>query len=768
MDYKSLVDTLDDCLATLDERFSDLAQILRITETAGQLRDFGRSCDSALLEAIGQGLDELYSKIMLDDCDKPGEAYAATRATVDHMRAWGGSGEGAPDLPDAAPEAVNTMLVLGGLPPFTNSGDAAPEDPEGIEGLNAALAELAAAAEAQKAIESFTVANIGQSPGPVPLEDQEIISEFVFESLEHLEAVEQSLIDLEDNPEDKDLINDIFRPVHSMKGGAGFLGVTEINQVAHETETLLDRARKGQLVVTSSIIDLVLQSIDILKQLTEKLSLCCEAASGKTVAEWPIIGVDSILSQLRNTLAGKAPKPKNPSPRLGEMLVEEGRVTSEQIDEALDLQDAPLGEILVKTGAVSEQDVSEALAQQKARAGAKPAVSGAVKVDISKLDALVNLVGELVIAQSLVDQNQMVRELNDQNLTRDILLLSKLTKDMQDRVMALRMMPIRQTFQKMNRLVRDVSRKANKNVDLILQGEETELDKTVIEQIGDPLIHLVRNSVDHGIESPEERAKTTKPPVGRIKLNAFHQGESIVIEIEDDGRGLNCKKIRAKAIANGLLGPNELVTDDQLHMMIFAPGFSTADKVTDISGRGVGMDVVKRNIEKLRGRIDVWSQEGVGSRISIRLPLTLAIIDGMIVMVGQEKYIIPTTSIRESLRPEKEQVVTVKNRGEMINVRGSLIPLIRTHRLFSIHDALQSVDEALVIVVEEGGQSACVMVDDLLGQQQIVIKSLGDRFSNHRGIAGASILGDGHVGLIMDINGVIGLSSGRAKLAIQA
>jgi two-component system chemotaxis sensor kinase CheA len=320
------------------------------------------------------------------------------------------------------------------------------------------------------------------------------------------------------------------------------------------------------------------------------------------------------------------------------------------------------------------------------------------------------------------------------------------------------MIPLKSTFQKMARLVRDVSAKVGKKVRLEISGEDTELDKTVIEEIGDPLVHIIRNSVDHGIEPQEERLTKGKPADGHIRLNAFHRSGNIVIEIEDDGKGLSKDKILRKAIEKGLVEENASLSDQQVYNLIFAAGFSTAEKVTDISGRGVGMDVVKKNIERLRGKVELTTEEGKGTKTIIKLPLTLAIIDGMIVQVGDEKYIVPMLSIEESIRPRKEDVSTVQQRGELINVRGDLLPMVRLHNLYNVKPKKTDPWEALILIVEGEGQRCGILVDDLIGQQQIVIKSLGEQFHNVKGVSGSAILGDGRVGLILDVGGIMSIA----------
>jgi two-component system chemotaxis sensor kinase CheA len=387
------------------------------------------------------------------------------------------------------------------------------------------------------------------------------------------------------------------------------------------------------------------------------------------------------------------------------------------------------------------------------------AAAASVKVDTTKLDSLVDLVGEMVIAQSMVAQDPALVGLPDRQFTRNMAQLTRITRDLQRVSMSLRMVPIRATFQKMNRVVRDLAIKAGKQVQLVTTGEETELDRTIVEQLNDPLVHMIRNSMDHGIELPDVRGTSGKPPAGTITLRAYHQGGNIVLEVADDGAGLNRERILRKALDRGIVAPGQVPSDKEIFALIFAAGFSTAEVVTDISGRGVGMDVVRRNIEKLRGKIEVESQPGEGTRILIRLPLTLAIIDGLIVGLGSERYIVPTLSVRESFRPTADMLASVHERGELVNVRGQLIPLLRLHDLFGVEPATKDPTTAIVLVVESDNRIRCLMVDQLIGKQEVVIKSLGDSFKRSLGIAGAAILGDGKVGLILDVAGLLELNS---------
>jgi two-component system, chemotaxis family, sensor kinase CheA len=666
-------------------------------------------------------------------------------------------------------------------------------------------------------------------------EDLEIFLEFLSESHDHLEEAENNILTVEEDTCDLELINGIFRSIHSIKGSASFLGLTDMQKLSHELETLLDRARKGEITITQEIVGICLASIDALRKLRENLAIKVDKVMGKVTDSdsslkeqliniQPII--DKILSILNKethektelriadcglretTIRNPKSKIKNSEQTgileeksegdyigeilvgdnvitqeqldkalinknrkigeilvdegvttpdrieeavkkqkfLGEMLIEKGEITGSQLETALKEQDKKVGEILVQDGATSPDKIDSALRQQT-RLRART-----VKVDTNKLDNLFDLVGELVIANTLISGE--VRSTNNNGSSKNLSQLNKITKDIQDQVMSMRMVSLKQTFQKMSRLARDVSLQAGKKVKLQISGEDTELDKNVIEEIADPLVHVLRNSIDHGIEPENERIAKGKPKEGTVRLSAFHRGGNIVIEIEDDGKGLQKDKILKKAIEKGLINDQSELSDSQIYQLIFLPGFSTAEKITNISGRGVGMDVVLKNIEKLRGKVEVTSNEGKGTLFTIKLPLTLAIIDGIVVKVGNTTYIIPTTSIEESIRPRQEEINTIKNQGEVINMRGNLFPLVRLHKLYNINTTKTNPWDAIVIIVESEEGRFSILVDELLGQQQVVIKNLGERFKNVMGISGGAILGNGKVGLILDVGGI--------------
>lgn len=476
----------------------------------------------------------------------------------------------------------------------------------------------------------------------------------------------------------------------------------------------------------------------------------CEASSVKRISV-------SDANASRDTNDEQRVQDDEPKP-IGEILVESGVVSRESLEHALS-QQKRVGQILVEQQAATPQQVEQALRKQRQQevvSQSKRTDTTSIRVDTAKIDKLMNLVGELVITQSMLSDLGARFEMNQLHvLLERMAQLERNTREIQERVMGIRMLPIGTVFSRFPRLVRDLSGRTGKKMQLILSGEETELDKTVIESIGDPLTHLVRNSADHGLELPEERLDNNKPEVGTIRLNAFHEGGNICITVEEDGRGLDRDKILAKAAKQGLISDSDKLTDDQIWSMIFKPGFSTADEITDISGRGVGMDVVKRNIEALGGTISIKTEKGKGTRFTLKLPLTLAIIEGMTIRVGHETYIVPLLSILESIQPKAGAVNTVVGKGELIDVRGTYLPVVRMYEAFALQPEHTEPTKAILLVLETEEERIAVMVDEILGQQQVVIKSMEQNFRKVDGIAGATILGDGTVGFILDVRGLL-------------
>ncbi len=447
--------------------------------------------------------------------------------------------------------------------------------------------------------------------------------------------------------------------------------------------------------------------------------------------------------------------------KVGEILVDEGIISKDKLDEALQINkgtpDKKIGQTLIEEGIVKPKQVSQALRKQVEQVTDLTTI----RVDTTKLDDLIDMVGELVITQSMIQQD-LKNQLNpDKQLTRDISQFFRITSTLQQVSMTLRMIPIKQTFQRMSRLVRDLAKNAGKNISVELIGEDTEIDRNMVDEIYNPLVHMIRNSVDHGLESPEDRIQLGKSEKGLIQLKAYHRGGNVVIEITDDGKGLDKNKILQKALKNGMISSAEGLTDSEIYKFIFLPGLSTAEKVTDVSGRGVGMDVVRRAVEKLRGKIEIESTVGVGTTFITRFPLTLAIIDGMIVKVGTESYILPTLSIRQALRPSQEAYTNIVGRGEMLDAMGRLMPLIRLYEIFNIEPRHREPWDGIVVVVDSESGSKCLLVDKIIGKAEVVVKSLGEGLKSIKGVAGGAILGDGRIGLIIDIEGLFELSEGR-------
>ncbi|SEM26555.1 two-component system, chemotaxis family, sensor kinase CheA [Syntrophus gentianae] len=584
------------------------------------------------------------------------------------------------------------------------------------------------------------------------IQDESLLRDFIAEGTEYIEEIEVNILNLENNPEDKDYINAIFRPFHSIKGVASFLNLEKIRGLSHNLESLLDKARNGELSVTPHLIDVVLAGADALKNMISKLK---EALEGKN--DNPLdVDLSDLEGRIKNVDQGI--EQERTVQKLGEILVDEGAISKEALEEGLkksaDNPTKKLGETLIQEGSVTPKQVSQALRKQAEQASEM----STIRVDTRKLDDLIDMVGELVITQTMVQQDINNQDDGNKNLTRNIAQLFRIASSLQKISTSLRMIPIKQTFQRMARLARDVSKNVGKVVTVEMEGEDTELDRNMVDEIYNPLVHMIRNSVDHGLETAEERLQCGKPEKGLIQLKAYHRGGNFVVEISDDGRGLNKEKILKKALANHVVNNVEGLTDQEIYRMIFLPGFSTAEKVTDVSGRGVGMDVVRQAIEKLRGKIEIESTPGKGTTFIARFPLTMAIIDGMIVKVGKERFILPTTAIRQALRPTREAYNHIMGQGETINVMGQLMPLVRVYDIFNIEPENVNPWDAILIVVEGATNAKCLLVDQIIGKAEVVIKSLGDGLKDIDGISGGAIMGDGQIGLIIDPEGLFELS----------
>lgn len=538
-----------------------------------------------------------------------------------------------------------------------------------------------------------------------PDTDAELLQDFLTEAAEYIAAAEAALLELEADPLDAEAINTVFRAFHTIKGTSGFVRTGLITEVAHRAESVLMRMRSGEIQCAGPYADLVFRAIDTLKSLVRSIEGKGPGALGALPE-----GYGELLSTL--TRVGG---PGGFAPTFAE-----------------------------HTRSPIKQQHVDLLAESS------------IRVRIDRLDRLIDMVGELVIAHSMVAQDRHVAVSVDQlqdgeaELARKVIHAGKIVRDLQDLSLSLRMVPLRSTFQRLTRAVRDVARQCDKAVDLVTEGEDTEIDRNMVDVIADPLLHMIRNGVDHGIETPDERERAGKPRAGTLWLRAYHAGGNVVVELRDDGRGLNRARIAAKGIERGLIATDAGMSDAEVFALIFEAGFSTADQITDISGRGVGMDVVRAAVEALRGRIELSSEPGRGTTFTMRLPLTLAITDGMTVRIGAERYVMPTANIHLTLRPTPDRLSTVAGRGELVRLRDELLPVFRLARLFEIDGAVEDPTGGLLVVVDDGDGKCAVLVDELLGQQQVVAKSLGEYVGAVDGVSGGAILGDGRVGLILD------------------
>ncbi len=674
---------------------------------------------------------------------------------------------------------------------------------------------------------------------------------FFEESFEALDSMEDALLKLNIGSPESELINTIFRVAHSIKGGSATFGFTEIASFTHTCETLLDELRGNRMQVSRGIMDLLLKSVDVMRDMLRavqnkttvdaqriadlqfdlevaimqkgsavaapaaatptptSLTAAIPVAAELDLPVWQIVfrpypqlfahGNDPqrMLRELHELGKVEVTADASAVPNLQDLDAEScflswdlrlsSEVTREVIAQVFDwaegdchleiklLSVAQAAQSIAVVSTATSVEPSEpaasnvvAMKAPAAKATAAPAEpaaenarqavgdSGSIRVSIEKIDELLNTVGELVITQSMLGQLGMSFDgPSAEQLRTGLAQLERNVRELQESVMRVRMLPISFVFSRFPRMVRDLSNRLGKDIELKLTGENTELDKTVLEKIGDPLIHLVRNSIDHGIEKPEVRLAAGKPAMGTVHLDAYHKGGNITIEVKDDGGGMNKERILAKARERGLVGPNEVLSDDQICDLIFVPGFSTAEQTTDVSGRGVGMDVVRRNVKELGGSIEVRTVAGKGSRFLITLPLTLAIVDGQSVSVGGENYIVPLTAIIESMQLKPTMVNLVAGRGEVFRFRDEYLPIVRLHQMFGAKPRTTELTEGLLMVVEGDGRRAGLFVDDLLGQQQVVIKSLETNYRRVAGVSGATILGDGSVALILDIPEII-------------
>ena len=636
---------------------------------------------------------------------------------------------------------------------------------------------------------------------------QELLEDFLVESFELIEQIDHDLVELESNPDDLELLNRIFRVAHTVKGSSSFLNFDTLTKLTHHMEDVLNKARHGELKITADVMDVVLKSVDMMKGLLVSIrDNGNDSNSG--------IDISQICPQLTAISEGQSPTSATPAPApepaatdippsaipedIDPNTLSEDQINAE-IERLLKVRKAedearraakasgaaatPAAPATAPAAVPDKPDAAD-----KPAAAAKPAGDGAnapakasanasdqtIRVEVGRLDYLMNLVGELVLSKNRLltiyndveeryDGEQFLEELN-----QVVSSLSLVTTDVQLAVMKTRMQPVAKVFNKFPRVVRDIGRDLNKQIDLIISGEETELDKSIVEEIGDPLTHIIRNSCDHGIEDPATRKAAGKPEKGTIELKAYNEGNHIVIEIIDDGKGIDAEAIRIKAVERGLISENEADTmsNKEIYSIIFRPGFSMAAKVTNISGRGVGMDVVKTNVEKLHGVIDIDSEIGKGTTLKLKIPLTLAIIQSLLVGTQEEIYAIPLANVNETVRVSVDNIYTIEGKN-VLRLRDEVLSLVRLSDLFGVKQVLESGDQTYVVVISVAETKLGIIVDNLIGQEEIVIKSLGSYLANIDGIAGGTIRGDGRVTLIVDV-GVIMDMAKEVKVDIKS
>ena len=546
--------------------------------------------------------------------------------------------------------------------------------------------------------------------------DIAMVGEFITECTELLEMAESALLDLEESPDDEELINKVFRAFHTIKGTSAFMGLKPISEFTHLLETMLSMVRDGEIEFDTACADISLEAIDIITQMLDEI----EVSGAGDLIQKPnnYERLTLVLEKISNE--GLAP---------GKALSQAGGMAADVGEGAAEAPGGSSKNGTVEKGADSSKTDSS------------------VRVNVGRLDQLIDMIGELVIAHSVVAQDDHIPDHSE--LQKKVSHTSKILRELQDTSLTLRMVPLKATFHKMNRLVRDLSRKSEKSVNLSTVGEDTEIDRNMVDIINEPLVHMIRNAIDHGIEKPEERAAAGKSEKANIWLRASQEGGKVVIEIEDDGRGINKEKVLQKAIGKGLVGPDEKLTDNEIYNLIFLPGFSSTDEVTDLSGRGVGMDVVQRSIDQLKGKVHVDSEVGKGTKITIELPFTLAITDGMLVRVGEQRFIVPTLNIDMAFRAQENDIFTVMGNSEKVSIRGETVPVIRLHQNFDIPEGTQTLVDGTLLVIRNATRKYALLVDEVIGQQQLVGKSI-NMMAEVDHISGGAILGDGTVGLILD------------------
>lgn len=576
----------------------------------------------------------------------------------------------------------------------------------------------------------------------------DILTEFIAEAEDHLNALEESLLDSHGQSLSRDQLDAVFRAVHSLKGGSAYFKLLETTDASHLLENLLDRTRNGQVTFNDELYRITLSYIDIQRNIFARSRAAMTASKPMDYLSQTTELIHRI-KLFNDSVTGQASPTGNP------------KVTQKEASKASTARIDPKVEAHIEAEVVHSAPKSPA--PESAAASAAPASHGKatevknfVKVDTQRLDLLIEYIGEMVISSSMLIQTSRRLLSDNETVLNNTHQLEQITREIQEIGMSMRLVPIKGLFQKMSRLVWDTSKKLGKDITFTMDGEDTELDRTVIEKIADPLMHMVRNSLDHGIESTaEDRVNAGKSRSGTVELSAFHSGGSVFVRIRDDGRGLDQERLLKKAIEKGIITPEAKLSEQEIFQLIFAPGFSTAATVTDISGRGVGMDVVRRNIEEMRGRIHIESTLGKGATFTVELPLTLAILDGIEAVIGNERYIVPALSVIEFVRPVSQNIKYTLDRGETLRFRDTFLPVFRLGELFGIDTRRKDLSECIIMVVEGNGEQVAVVFDAVVGKLPAVIKSLGQIFRNVKGLAGCAVMPDGGIGLIVDIPTIV-------------
>lgn len=586
------------------------------------------------------------------------------------------------------------------------------------------------------------------------LVSNELMDQYLSSAYELIDTAENNLLILENDPNNFDLIANTFRVIHSLKGNSGFMGLSEIEEISMEMESILDSIRNKDLQIDTTIVNILLSNIETIRNRLSALSP--EGSKSKAFQE--TIAETKKINAVETQVAEE-----NFEKELNQVeeitYAEKEDKKDEDINQEAQ-QQAPKIEPKKEETKSVKQVQSKQEDANPAKTTPPPAMAKKdIRVETSKIDKLFDLVGELITIETMVTNSPDLQGLELPNFLKSANMLNKITRELQEVAMSVRMMPLENLFNKMKRLVRDVSLKMNKKVNLEISGQETEMDKNVIDEVADPLVHILRNAIDHGIEPPEVRIQKGKPEVGSISLKARYEGNEILIIVKDDGAGINRDKILKKAEERGIISGNtDKMTDKEVFQLIFEPGFSTAEQVTDISGRGVGMDVVRKNIEKLHGSVDIESKEGFGSTFTLRIPLTLAIMDAMLIRVGQSRYALPLLAVTESFRVNRHMISKTMDGLEVCKLRDDVLPVIRLHELFNIVPDSYDLEKGIMIIIESREKQVALFADEIIGQQQAVIKGLSDYIGKVLGITGCMILGDGGIGLIIDIESLIELS----------